>query len=161
MPTDNTVGSPTRAQKLAATLQSDAVEAAWRTAGSQLVKLTRDPLSAVLQRHLGPDDDALRAKIGAFLQTEVGTALLAGLLSVGLSALPQTHGEVPARLAKELRIRSMTGLGDALSDVLMGPLREVIGTYLQGMPVVADPPELTEGVPRGVFGAVKTETEVG
>lgn len=148
--------------KIVNTLKSDATEAAWRTAGSQLVKATRDPLAALLQRHLGPDDESLRVKIAAFLQTDVGTSLLAGMLSVGLTAMGQAGGEVPARLAKELRIRSMAGLGDSLSDVLMGPLREVISTYLQGtLEAPPGPPELGEGHVQGLFDTSKSEVEAG
>lgn len=107
------------------TLQTDATDAAWRTAGSQFVKLARDPLAAVLCRHLGPDDPAFRARVAAFLQTELGASILSAVLSAGLSALPQASGPVPDRLARELRVRSMSGIGDTLADVLMGPLREV------------------------------------
>lgn len=135
-------------KEIGKTLQGDATEAAWRTAGSQMVKLTRDPLAAVLQRHLNPDDDALRAKIGRFLETEAGAALLAGLLSVGLSAMPATAGDAPQRLARELRIKAMSGMGDLTADVLMGPLRQVMATYLQGLP--EGPPEGSPELPEGV-----------
>lgn len=125
-------------------LQADAVEAAWRTAGSQFVKLTREPLVGVLSRHLGPDDPALRNKIAAFLQTEIGTAMLSGVLSVGLSAMPVSMGDAPHRLAKELRVKALADMGDLVAEVLMGPLRAVMAVYLQdvsGM-VAAVTPEL-------------------
>jgi hypothetical protein len=137
--------------RIVKTIQADATEAAWRTAGSQLVKLTREPLVGVLSRHLGPDDPALRNKIGAFLQTDAGTAMLAAILSVGLTAMPPSAGEVPQRLAKELRIKAMTDVGELVAEVLMGPLRQVIAFYLQDMAgtvAAATPAELTEGTVR-------------
>lgn len=111
------------------TLKTDATDAAWRTAGSQLVKATRDPLAALLMRHLGPEDDALRGKIGAFLQTELGASMLSALLSVGLSTMPQT--DVTQKLSRELRIRAMAGTSDVMADVFMQPLREVMATALR------------------------------
>jgi hypothetical protein len=132
------------------TLQSDATEAAWRTAGNQLVKLTREPLVGLLSRHLGPDDESMRKKIADFLATEVGTALLTSVLSVGLSAMPATGNEAPQRLARELRVKAMTDMGDVVADVLMGPLRQVMSLYLQGVPAnlpSESPPELPPASP--------------
>lgn len=118
-------------QPLLKTLQTDATEAAWRTAGSQFVKLAREPLVGLLSRHLGPNDEALRGRIAAFLETELGTAMLSAMLSAALGALPATAGEVPQRLSRELRVRAMADTADVLADVLMGPLRQVVQLYLQ------------------------------
>lgn len=138
------------------TLQDDATDAAWRLAGSQFLKAAREPLVGLLQRHLGPDDSALRARIATFLETPVGAAVLGSVLSVGLTALPGSMGPAPARLARELRVKAMTDAGELVADVLMGPLRQVIATYLQGVPmgnepqIVAAPTvraEVTQGTP--------------
>ncbi|MCS6899886.1 MAG: hypothetical protein RMJ98_09450 [Myxococcales bacterium] len=143
------------------TLQSDATEAAWRTAGNQLVKLTREPLVGLLSRHLGPDDESMRKKIADFLSTEVGTALLAGMLSIGLSAMPTTAGDAPQRLARELRVKAMADIGDLVADVLMGPLRQVIALYLQDIAnAPAPPPELTEGSSRSLPVGSPEQTKV-
>lgn len=113
------------------TLEADATEAAWRTAGTQLVKLVREPLVATLQRHLAPGDEAFRAKLAAFLDTELGAAILSALISVGLSLLPG-QPDVSERLARELRVGALATVGDLLVDLLMAPLRQVLVTYLQG-----------------------------
>lgn len=128
---------PSTLERAKTALKSDAHDAAWRTAGSQMVKLTRDPLVGLLSRHLGPDDESLRKKIAEFLSTEVGTALVAALLSTALSVVPSTS-EVPQRLARELRVKAMSDMGDLTADVLMGPLRQVIALYLQGVPEVEE-----------------------
>lgn len=112
------------------TIKQDATDASIRTAGKQLVKLVREPLTAALMRHLAPGDEAFRARLAAFLETEVGTAVLAVVLSAALGALPPALGEIPAVLARELRVRAMADSGDVLADVLMEPLRQVVATYL-------------------------------
>jgi len=131
---------------MATTILTDAEAAAQRTAARQLVKLVREPLVGVLQRHLAPGDEAMRAKLAAFLETELGTALLAAALSTALSSMPRA----PARaelLARELRVQSMADAGDVLADVLMGPLRQVVAAYLQDAPVAPALPS-GEGVER-------------
>ncbi len=127
------------------TLEVDATEAAWRLAGSQFVKLAKEPIVALLSRHLGPGDESLRARIATFLDTELGTALLSGVLSAGLSAMPLPANNVSQQLARELRVRSMAATGDVIADVLMGPLRQVAVMYLQGQPGVA--PSEPAGLP--------------
>lgn len=128
------------------TLAADASDAAWRMAANQLVKLAREPVVAALSRNLAPGDDALRGRIAAFLETELGVALLTGLISAGLTAMP--HVPVPgasnqtvSRLAQELRVKSMAGAADVLADLLMGPLREGISTAI-----------LTAGIPPQLDG---------
>lgn len=155
-----TMTTQTKTQALTQTIKLDASEAAWRTAGSQFVKLAREPLVGLLTRHLAPNDDAFRARLAAFLETELGSALLASMLSATLSALPQTTGEVPQKLARELRVKAMADAGDVMADVLMGPLREVMRLYLQdpqGAPAAAhalDAPQQT-----GVEFAATTQRE--
>jgi hypothetical protein len=136
-PMDNAKLTPTLK-----TLEVDATDAAWRMAGSQFIKLAKEPIVALLSRHLGPDDESMRAKIAAFLDTELGTALLSSLLSVGLSALPLPPNDVSQRLSRELRIAGMARAGDAVADVLMGPLRQVAVMYLQGVPTTSEPAAL-------------------
>lgn len=121
----------TRSQQVIATLESDAHDAAWRLAGSQFVKLMRDPLVGLLSRHLAPGDESMRGRIAAFLDTEIGTAMLSALLSAALSALPRAAGPTPDRLARELRVRAMTDAGDVVADLVVGPLRQVMALYLQ------------------------------
>jgi hypothetical protein len=136
------------------TLEVDATEAAWRLAGSQFVKLAKEPIVALLSRHLGPGDESLRARIATFLDTELGTALLSGVLSAGLSAMPLPANNVSQQLARELRVRSMAATGDVIADVLMGPLRQVAVMYLQGQPGVA-PTEPAGLPPSALVDALK------
>lgn len=138
-------------------IQLEATDAAWRTAGSQFVKLTREPLVGLLTRHLAPGDDAFRARAAVFLETELGGAILASLLSAALSTLPSTAGEVPQKLARELRVRAMSETGDVLADLLMGPLRQVIALYLQDPSAVTENPAMA-ALPQGQ-GATLPQSE--
>jgi len=130
---------PMTVMSVLATGFEDANAAKWRTAGSQFVKLTREPLIALLSRHLGPADESLRARIATFLETELGTAMLAALLSAGISALPTVGGDVQSLLARELRVRAMADAGDILADLLMGPLRQVMALYIADVGGAAEP----------------------
>ena len=133
----------TRMKTLTHILKSDATDAAWRTAGSQLTKLARDPLVAALSRRLSPNDDGLRAKIAAFLSTEAGTALVSGLLSIALLLpVPGFSGDVTDRLADELRIKTLAEGSDLLIEVVMGPLRQIMASGIIGEAMVAVRPAL-------------------
>lgn len=136
------------------TLEADAGEAAWRLAGSQFVKLAREPIVALLSRHLAPDDASLRARIAAFLETELGSALLSSLLSVALAAVPVPQSDVTERLARELRVRAMAGAGDVVADVLMGPLRQVAVMYLQGIPAAGGGVEGGANTAQAIIGSL-------
>ena len=145
------------------TVKADAEAAAWMLAGSQFVKLTKEPIVALLSRHLGPGDDSLRARIAAFLDTELGTAIVAAILSGGLSAMPAPAGSqaanINARLARELRVKSMATVGDAAVDLIAGPMRQVIALYIAGAP--AFPMGLPDGADRVVVpSTVATAAEV-
>jgi hypothetical protein len=146
---EKTMDAPKPTNPVLKTLESDASDAAWRLAGSQFVKLTKEPIVALLSRHLGPDDASLRARIAAFLDTELGTALLSGVLSAGLSALPMPNSDVTHKLARELRVRAMASAGDTIADVLMGPLRQVAVLYLQGQGAEATTPSDPAALPAG------------
>lgn len=142
---DKSVMQKIAESKAVATLKVDATEAGWRVAGSQFTKLAKEPLVALLARNLGPDDEALRGRIAAFLNTELGEAMLTALLSAGLSAIPGEPTALPAMMARELRVRSMAGAGDVIADVLMGPLRQVAVMYLQSPTEAATPAALPGG----------------
>jgi hypothetical protein len=125
--------SDDKKKELLKMLEGDARDAGWRLAGKQFLKMTREPLVAFLNRHIG-GDDSMRAKIAAFFETDLGEAVLASMLSMGLTMLPESAGDIPKRLARELRVTAMTDVGDVVADLLMGPLRQVAVMYLQNVP---------------------------
>ncbi len=111
-------------------LGEDARASAWRIAGTQLLELARVPLVGALQRHLAPDDPGLRARMAEFLESPLGAAMLALLLSAGLLAVSGMGG-APKRLARELRVRGLADAGDVLVDLVAAPLRTVTAAYLR------------------------------
>lgn len=136
---ETTMPTPTKSEVMLNTLKVDADAAAWRVAGSQLVKLVREPLCALLCRHLDANDESMRSKIASFLETDVGTAMLEAMLAMALSSMPQMTNGVPQKLGQELRIAAMADSADVIASLVMGPLMKVVTTYLQGVPVEAEP----------------------
>jgi len=108
----------------------DGVEAGYRLAGKQFTKLTKEPFIAAIAKSIDKSDDSLRSKLAAFFDTDLGEAFFQSMLSLGLSALPKNLGQQPELLARELRVQAMTTVGDEVADLLMGPMRQVIMTYL-------------------------------
>ncbi len=150
-------------------LQQDAIDAAWRTAATQFVKLARDPIAAALSRKLAPGDESLRSRIAAFLETEVGTAVMSGLLSMGLSALPGGVAKVGGisqahldRLTRELRLKSMAEVADVAADLVMGPLRETLSLMVRTAGTsIAELPATTEPEPAANLDSGTTGSGIG
>lgn len=110
----------------------DGRKMATRMAGKQIVKAIQEPLVAALAAQLGPGDEALKAKIALFLATDIGKALLGGLVSAGLSAANGTiikkadQMMICAELAEDMKIEAGAVAMDAVVDVIMGPARSII-----------------------------------
>ena len=131
---DITIKGPKEAfmDKALQVLTDDSKEAAKRLAGKQFVKLVRDPLAAAIARGIDPNDEALRAKLSAFLKSDLGEVFMGGFLSLGLEMAPSIGNGVNREIARELRVEAMANGGDQLLDVVMGPLRSVISSFVQG-----------------------------
>lgn len=125
---------------LVATAAEDVSAAATRVAALQFLRLARDNVAALLARHLAPGDEALRGRIAEFLRTDLGMAMVAGTLSIGLTLMPGGEGVafLPS-LRRELRVSAMAGAGDAVAEALMAPLREATATWLRALPAPAAP----------------------
>jgi len=129
------VATQQRVMKVAETIDTivdDTKSASVRAAASQFVKLTREPLVAALTRGLGMEDnETSRAAAARFLRSPLGDALVSGMLSMGVTALP-VKGNLKNEISKELRIRAMSTAMDETVDLIMGPFRTVTGQLLQG-----------------------------
>ena len=120
----------------------EGAEVTTRLAAKQLMKLLREPLVAAICGHLGQDDPSMRAKVGAFLDSDLGKGLLTGCVSLGLMALPK--GMAPAQvtaLVGELRVSALTDIGDSAVDLLMKPLRQVMCNFFTPEVLAALPQE--------------------
>lgn len=114
-------------------IKSEATEASFYIAANQATKMVRDPLAALLARNLGDDSPEFRAQISRFLRTEMGTALVSGVLSMAVEVAP-IDPKYRAPLARSMRVNAMAGFGNELVDVFAEPLRNVMSLYLQGLP---------------------------
>lgn len=113
--------------------KNEAMIAAKRTAAKQLVKLVREPLVAAIGDQFG-DDPTTRKKIGKFLNTQLGEALVSIVLSFGISMLPgmpvANMQNISKDFADELRVKGMTDVGEFFAELMMGPMREIISSYI-------------------------------
>ena len=131
---ESTMANDPKPVRVPSQLELEAQAAALRTAMRQLTKIIHEPLAAALAAQLTPaggDPAAMKAKVGEFLKSEIGSALVASLLSLGIGSIPanMVPGLTPERqanAAKELRIGAMATAGDTLLDLVMEPLRNVL-----------------------------------
>lgn len=130
--------SPTKTERAISQLKDDAADAGTRVMAKQFVKLAREPAVALLSRNLAPDDEGMRAKVAAFLETEMGTAVMQMLLSSALMVVPESAagGELASDISRELRVAFMADAGDMLAEVVVAPLREVMSKALAGTPAI-------------------------
>lgn len=123
-----------KVQQVVNTAKADASKSGVRIARKQLLKLMRDPLVAYLAGNLGDGSESARKKAADFLSSELGEALMSGLVGVGLSTIPDSMGgQYKVMLAEELRVHGMTEVGDQVADLLMGPLRQVLSMFAGSM----------------------------
>jgi hypothetical protein len=113
----------------------DSKAAAYRLAARQFVKAVKEPLLAKLAQK----DEGMRAQLAAFLDTDLGAGIFCGMLAFGLTMVPLSMVPESARehlkdFSKELRVESMTEVGDVIADLLMGPLRDVISNFVANVP---------------------------
>ena len=141
--------------KMTQILTDDGKEAAKRLAGKQFVKLVREPLAAAIARGINPNDEGLRQRASEFLRSDLGEVFMGGFLSLGLEMAPSVSGGVNKEIARELRIEAMANGGDQLLDVVMGPLRAVVSSFVQG-----EIPAALEQVSHNVTKVEISEAEV-
>ncbi len=124
---------------LFATIADDATEGAVRAMANQFERFALEPLAALLQRNLAPDDPSFRGRLATFLQTDVGRALFQGALAGAVHLLPfDVAGK--AAIERELRVRAWTGGIDTLVEVFAAPLRKAMSDPLRGSALVAAAP---------------------
>lgn len=94
---------------------NEAVDVAYRTAASQLVKLARSPLAGG------------HSHMHEILKTDLGGAMISAFLSIGMMAMPEN--EHIKRLCKELRIKAAVDASDAVVDLISEPIRKIISDF--------------------------------
>lgn len=97
----------------------NAKSAVVRTSTRKLVQAVKKPLVAVLMARA---DKETANKVGAFLNTREGEALLAGVLGLAQLIIPRLNTPTFTTLGEELRTSSLTFLTDLAADSLVDPL---------------------------------------
>jgi len=111
-------------------------EAGIRVAARQMVKLTVEPLAALLA---GPNaEPSARTAAASFLRSPLGKTMVGSVTGMALQQLvaKATNAEERtfwSRVAKELRVEAMATGGDMLADVVMEPLRAIMTNAISGL----------------------------
>ncbi len=118
----------------------DVKDASYRVGAIQLVELVREPLVAKMVASHGALPARKRRELSnslmLFFNSDYGKALLAGLAGIGLSTLPFDNEHIKA-LGKELRVNSATIGMNAIAEVFMGPVRQVLASITGGADIAA------------------------
>jgi hypothetical protein len=139
-------------------VRSEADLAMTRVAASQLGSLCRGGLLAMF-REAAP---GWGEKMTKLLETELGKGMLMSLLSIGLGMTgarwPASWQGSVAILSTELRVGALTRAGDAMVDLVTGPVRALLSTL--GEEERTEVVLQLEGAARSVVGTEKIAAEV-
>jgi hypothetical protein len=107
-------------------LKAEAGAAGYRIAVKQITKLVHEPLVGRFCQ-MSPGDAEMMKLLA---RSELGRAMLGGVMSVGVDyagqKLPANYATVAKELSKEFRVSAMADTADFAMDIVMEPLRQVI-----------------------------------
>ena len=114
-------------------LKSESKEAAYRVAGTQLLKAAKHSLLTVL-RNRNVENKYLES-VSNFLDTEIGTAVLSTIVGFVLTNFPAFKQDKRAQsIAKEFRVGGISLIGNLLADKAMGSLLPEMSRILKLLP---------------------------
>lgn len=129
-----------------------ASEGSVRIVAKQIVVRTRPIIVDLLTKQFGKKDKSFGAKLTMMLESPLGTAFHAMILSFLINAMPQKlRDKVPfvERVVEELRISSVADAGNMVADMVLGPLMELASMYFQNADEITD----------AMIGGLQTETQ--
>lgn len=129
-----------------------ASEGSVRIVAKQIVVRTRPIIVDLLTKQFGKKDKSFGAKLTMMLESPLGTAFHAMILSFLINAMPQKlRDKVPfvERVVEELRISSVADAGNMVADMVLGPLMELASMYFQN----------AEEITEAALGGIQTETQ--
>lgn len=101
------------------TTKNDIGSAAWRMAAHQLTKLIKVILMKMVADDGGFNKKAEKETIRKLLSSSIGMIVIEGVAGQLLSLLPEKFNNVSIeRLAEELRVQSLTSLGNSMIDTI-------------------------------------------
>jgi hypothetical protein len=114
-------------------LKVNAEDAAYRVAATQMTTGTKAAILAIMEKQ-GQGSERIAA-IAEMLDTEVGSALVAGLLGLGLAYAPMVSEDPRAqRLADEFQVSGMATVGNAVVGIAMEHFVPVVMGALSTLP---------------------------
>lgn len=115
------------------TFKKDALTAAYRVAGNQILRAAKTALINALKN--GGSKSAHIKAVGEFLDTEMGSAVLSCMVGMGLNYAPYfKEDERAQQLAKEFRINGMAVAGGMAMNAVMGEVLPNILSSLNSLP---------------------------
>lgn len=117
-------------------LKADSKDAAYRVAGTQIIKIAKNGLLNLL-RSKGVENKQIET-ISNFLDTEVGTAILSASVGVMFNYIPPFNKDERAKtLAREFRVGGMALAGNLLADKALADLLPKMSTILESLPTLS------------------------
>lgn len=115
-------------------VKTDAKDAGYRIAATQISKGTRTAILTLLEKQ-GGSSDGVKA-LGEMLDTEYGAAIISMAIGLGGTYLPVGAMKDPRiqRVCEELRINAMAGAGNKVVNELMEILMPVLMGALANLP---------------------------
>jgi len=115
------------------TLKADSTEAAYRVAGTQVIKATKSGLLQVLQRK-GINNKYINT-VSNFLDTEAGTAGLSTVVGLMLAYFPSFKNNKRAQgLAKEFKVSGLAAAGNLLASKAVQDLLPRFNNLVEMLP---------------------------
>lgn len=124
--TEAIAAKPTFMTRAVATAKSDTFDATWRVVANQTVRMVRDPLIALVSNHFSPGDEVLRKRITSLLATDIGEAIVSGVIAFLCNLAPEKFSFIPEPLQKEFRVRSYALGIDFFIELIAKPLRQML-----------------------------------
>jgi hypothetical protein len=116
-------------------VKGDATKAAYRVAGTQMSKGVKQGILKLMQAK-GLDDGKLAA-VSELLETEIGTAIVAAILGVGLNYVPKLSEDPRVqKLGEEFRVQAMTTVGNEVIGAAIEHFLPAITSALSSLPPV-------------------------
>lgn len=113
----------------------NAISAGYRVGATQLTLLVKTSILTIM-RNKNTDNDTING-MSAFLNTEVGAALISFALGTGFSYA--SENEHIARLAEELQVNGMATCGNAIINEVMQHMIPAARQILQNLPAASLP----------------------
>lgn len=114
-------------------LKEDSRDAAFRVAGTQIIKIAKTGILNVL-RSKGIENKQIEA-VSNFLDTEVGSAVLSTFVGVAFNYIPPFNKDERAKtLAREFRVGGMALAGNLLADEALASLLPKMSGILESLP---------------------------